>query len=295
MSLEPLEPSRVRTLVDQVLGCTDRGPSAQGRRRTTMREPTPLRPPPRCARRRRGPVAPGPDGRNRRRRRTGRAAAAARSTGRVKNVSVATAKNSPGLVPAYAAQERRWIAVADGVVASSAHVDPALPLVVVREQWRPVEDSVVHVDLVGELVEHDVTSESRVDRLPAAARHDTIKGPRRDVTRRRRLAGAPNVPRTGPAVWRWVIDPSRTMIAPTPSYHDSSRPRIGKTAWADTTARTLSVSSKPRAASHAGCAATNRPARRGALARSRQAARQSISLRGSRANRRAAPVEVATT
>ena len=37
MSLEPLEPNRVRTLVDQVLGCTDLGPSAQGRRRTTMR------------------------------------------------------------------------------------------------------------------------------------------------------------------------------------------------------------------------------------------------------------------
>ena len=50
-------------------------------------------------------------------------------------------------------------------------------------------------------------------------------------------------------MWRWVIEPSRTMIAPMPSYHDSSRPRIGSTAWAATTARTSSVSSNPRAAS----------------------------------------------
>ena len=67
-----------------------------------------------------------------------------------------------------------------------------------------------------------------------AARHDTISGPSPWCDSPSTAWGErSNVPRTGPAVWRWVIEPSRTMIAPTPSYHDSSRPRIGSTAWAD--------------------------------------------------------------
>src|SRR5688500_19919110 len=47
-------------------------------------------------------------------------------------------------------------AVADGLVAGRAEVDPALPLVVVGEQRRAIQNAVEHVDLVGELVEHDV-------------------------------------------------------------------------------------------------------------------------------------------
>ena len=78
--------------------------------------------------------------------------------------------------PGVGAQQLAWIAVAHGLVARRADVDPALALVVVGQQWSAVEYPVAHVDLVGELVEHDIPPEPRVCRLASS-------GPPRDHQR----------------------------------------------------------------------------------------------------------------
>ena len=86
---------------------------------------------------------------------------------------MATAKNSPGLVPAYSrssAVDRRPGSRRSARYSTSTHV---LPLSVVGQQRGAIDNAVVHVDLVGELVKHDVPTEPRVRRLASsgAPRH----------------------------------------------------------------------------------------------------------------------------
>ena len=99
--------------------------------------------------------------------------------GRVKNVSVATAKNSPGFVPAY---ERRTDPPVPSRTArySAVHTSTQRRRSVgVVHRRRAVDRAVEHVQLVAELVEHDVAAEARVARLAAGGRpheHDRAVG-----------------------------------------------------------------------------------------------------------------------
>ena len=70
-----------------------------------------------------------------------------------------------GIGAGVGTQEGVGCAGTDVVVVGGAHLDPALAHLLVGEQRRAVERAVVHVDLVGELVEHDVTAQTGVRRL----------------------------------------------------------------------------------------------------------------------------------
>ena len=78
---------------------------------------------------------------------------------------------------------------------------------------------------------------------------------------------------TGPDRCGAASSPPRTTIVPTPSYHASSSSRTSRAACADTTVRTSSVSSKPRAASQRFVRSNHRRARRDGLARLRPSSR----------------------
>ena len=96
--------------------------------------------------------------------------------------------------------------------------------------------------------------------------------------------------RAGASARAAVIEPARTMIVPTPSYHDSSRPRTSSAAWPATTVRTSSV--ELEAAGGLPALGAQQPvgelAEAVALAVVEQRATAPSGRRGSRASRRAA-------
>ena len=80
----------------------------------------------------------------------------------------------PGVVP----EHRRPVSSTNRAVGRGADSDPAAERLGVIERRRSVDHTVEHVELMRELVEHDVVAALREGAPLATAGHDSSTGPR---------------------------------------------------------------------------------------------------------------------